>query len=271
LVDRVGHVDQVGSPRAVVDTSTGAVAQEIDYDEFGRVTRDTSAGFQPFGFAGGLYDQDTQLVRFGKRDYDPETGRFTAKDPLGFDGGDSNLYAYAMADPVNLADPTGLILDTIADIGFIAYDLFNIGKDLMNGCGVSGTNAAALGADVLGAMIPFATGGGAAVRGISHAANAADGARLGEHLRQLEKYGTSGYKELESGRFRYYGDLTPARTPGEMAGARLVREWDPATGAKRTWYETLDQSGRVRSVRPETGGPKVHYIFDANGNFIGTR
>jgi len=35
----------------------------------------TSTGFQPFGFAGGLYDRDTNLVRFGARDYDPETGR----------------------------------------------------------------------------------------------------------------------------------------------------------------------------------------------------
>ena len=103
-------------------------------------------------------------MRFGARDYDAETGRFTAKDPLGFGGGDTNLYGYALGDPVNLADPTGLILDTILDIGFIAYDLYNIGKSLMNGCGVSGTQWLSLGADVAGALIPFATGGGAAVR-----------------------------------------------------------------------------------------------------------
>ena len=97
------------------------------------------------------------------------------------------------------------------------------------------------------------------------------GARLGEHLTQLEKYGAQGFKELESGSIRYYGNLKAAATPGEMSGARLVREWNPASGGKRTWMETLDQSGTVRSVRPETGGPKVHYIFDANGNFTGTR
>lgn len=101
--------------------------------------------------------------------------------------------------------------------------------------------------------------------------SALQGARLGEHLRQLETYGQAGFKELESGSIRYYGNLKPATTPGEMSGARLVREWTPETGAKRTWLETLDQSGTVRSVRPETGGPKVHYIFDANGNCIGTR
>ncbi|CAK0769578.1 hypothetical protein CCP4SC76_510006 [Gammaproteobacteria bacterium] len=56
---------------------------------------DTNPGFQPFGFAGGLYDRDTGLVRFGYRDYDAETGQWTAKDPIGFRGGDTDLYAYA--------------------------------------------------------------------------------------------------------------------------------------------------------------------------------
>jgi len=99
--------DHAGSVRLVVDAATGTVAQRIDYDEFGRVLLDTSPGFQPFGFAGGLYDPDTGLVRFGARDYDPETGRWTAKDPLLFEGGDTNLYAYALGDPVNRVDPTG--------------------------------------------------------------------------------------------------------------------------------------------------------------------
>ncbi len=62
----------------------------------------------PFGFAGGLYDPDTGLSRFGYRDYDAYTGKWTAKDPIGFDGGDTNLYGYVLGDPVNFVDPTGL-------------------------------------------------------------------------------------------------------------------------------------------------------------------
>jgi len=100
--------DHLGSVRLVVDAATGVIAQRLDYDEFGRVVLDTSPGFQPFGFAGGLYDPDTGLVRFGARDYDAETGRWTAKDPLLFDGGDTNLYAYALGDPINRADPGGM-------------------------------------------------------------------------------------------------------------------------------------------------------------------
>jgi len=76
--------DHLGSPRLVVDTNTGAIVQRLDYDAFGQVLVDTNPGFQPFGFAGGLYDQDTKLTRFGARDYDPVTGRWTAKDPILF-------------------------------------------------------------------------------------------------------------------------------------------------------------------------------------------
>lgn len=100
--------DHVGSPRLVVDIATCQVAERIDYDEFGRVVADSNPGFQPFGFAGGLYDRDTGLVRFGARDYDPEFGRWTAKDPANFEGGDTNLYVYAANDPIDLMDPTGL-------------------------------------------------------------------------------------------------------------------------------------------------------------------
>jgi len=94
--------DHLGSPRLVVDTTTGQIAQRMDYDDWGNVTNDTNPGFQPFGFAGGIYDRDTGLVRFGARDYDPETGRWTAKDPIKFAGRNTNLYGYVLGDPVNL-------------------------------------------------------------------------------------------------------------------------------------------------------------------------
>jgi RHS repeat-associated protein len=73
--------DHVGSPRLVINVADGTVAQRIEYDEFGRVSSDTAPGFQPFGFAGGLVDRETGLVRFGARDYDPHTGRWTTKEP----------------------------------------------------------------------------------------------------------------------------------------------------------------------------------------------
>ena len=100
--------DPLGSPRLVVNASTGQIAQRIDYDAFGNVTNDTNPGFQPFGFIGGLYDPDTGLLHLHARDYDPRTGRFISKDPLLFAGGNVNLYGYVLNDPVNLIDPSGL-------------------------------------------------------------------------------------------------------------------------------------------------------------------
>lgn len=100
--------DHLGSPRLVIDLSTGAVVQRMDYDAFGNVIQDSNPGFQPFGFAGGLYDSETKLVRFGARDYDAETGRWTAKDIVRFNGGNTNFYGYVLNTPINLIDPLGL-------------------------------------------------------------------------------------------------------------------------------------------------------------------
>ncbi|MGH8523584.1 MAG: RHS repeat domain-containing protein, partial [Gammaproteobacteria bacterium] len=117
--------DHLGSPRLVVNTGDGTIVQRMDYDEFGRVILDTNPGFQPFGFAGGLYDRDTKLVRFGARDYDPETGRWTAKDPIRLRGGDTNLYGYVVNDPVNLVDPSGTLSPVaIASIIAAAYIVY---------------------------------------------------------------------------------------------------------------------------------------------------
>jgi RHS repeat-associated protein len=99
--------DHLGSPRLVINTTDGTIAQRLDFDEFGNITADTNPGFQPFGFAGGLYDQHTGLTRFGARDYDAQIGRWTAKDPIDFDGQDTNLYGYVQSDPINFRDPRG--------------------------------------------------------------------------------------------------------------------------------------------------------------------
>jgi len=138
--------DHLGSVRLVVDASTGAVAQRLDYDAWGVVTQDTNPGFQPFGFAGGLYDAGTGLVRFGARDYDPEVGRWTTKDPIRFLGGDTNLYGYVLSNPVDLTDPTGL--DSI-DVAIVTT------------CTVAGCALASPG----GVTTPVGCGIGAAVGG----------------------------------------------------------------------------------------------------------
>ncbi len=100
--------DQLGSVVLVVNVDDAAdVLLAARYDAFGeQEVVAGSAEAVPFGFAGGRYDADTGLVRFGARDYDPETGRWTGRDGALWKAG-TNMYGYSRADPVNWRDPDG--------------------------------------------------------------------------------------------------------------------------------------------------------------------
>ncbi|WP_239057885.1 RHS repeat-associated core domain-containing protein [Pseudodesulfovibrio sp. JC047] len=102
------YYDQIGSLR-VVANQHGNVIQEILYEPFGGIMKKTNPNFRiPIGYAGGLHDQNLDFVRFGWRDYDTNTSRWTAPDPLGDKGGDPDWYGYCLDDPVNGVDPLGL-------------------------------------------------------------------------------------------------------------------------------------------------------------------
>ena len=146
--------DQVGSLRVVADYSANMV-KRIDYDSFGNIIVDTNEAFKiPFGFAGGLYDRDAGLVRFGFRDYNPDAGRWTAKDPILFAGGDTDLYGYVLNNPVSFIDPNGEWL-VGAVIGGIAGAAGGINSALING----GSLGAAIWGGVTGAIAGAFVGG----------------------------------------------------------------------------------------------------------------
>jgi RHS repeat-associated protein len=120
--------NHLGSPRLVVNASDGSIAQRMDYNEWGEVLQDSNPGFQAFGFAGGLYDPDTKLVKFGVRDYDSSSGRWISKDPIHFYGGDTNLYGYVVQDPINLIDTNGLF--PASNIGQVLMpNIYDISKN----------------------------------------------------------------------------------------------------------------------------------------------
>jgi RHS repeat-associated protein len=105
--------------------ASGAVAQELEYGPFGEVLFDSAPGYQPFGFAGGLYEPATGLVHQGAREYLARHGRWLSPDPIGLAGGDTNLYAYVHGDPVGLIDPPGLqgsnpAMDSATNGGFLS-------------------------------------------------------------------------------------------------------------------------------------------------------
>ncbi|HKV96973.1 MAG TPA: RHS repeat-associated core domain-containing protein [Gammaproteobacteria bacterium] len=143
--------DQVGSPVLIVNASTGAVAEQVTYDAWGNISSDSNPGFQPFGFAGGLYDLGTGLVHFGARDYDPQTGRWISKDPILFAGAGPNLYAYVVNDPVDLDDQMGLHWEYSQSTGIVTYvsdengERYSVGSAYSgNGAGLNNPNMADL-------------------------------------------------------------------------------------------------------------------------------
>ena len=134
--------DHLGSVRLVVNVASGTVAQQLAYDEFGIETENTNPGWQPFGFAGGLADPQTGLVRFGARDYDPVAGRWTAKDPIGFAGGATSLYEYAAADPVNMLDHSGTIIVFAGEHARELEDAFKRARRILRAAAANGDAAA---------------------------------------------------------------------------------------------------------------------------------
>lgn len=100
------HHDPVTSVVAVTGHA-GTLDWQVFYTPFGEELGSTGTSANTLRFTGRERDPDTGLYYFRARYYDPEIGRFLSEDPLGFDGGDVNLYAYAANNPLRFNDPSG--------------------------------------------------------------------------------------------------------------------------------------------------------------------
>jgi RHS repeat-associated protein len=103
------HFNAIGNTVALTDMSQNVV-NSYAYDPFGTVLNQAETVSQPFKFVGryGVMAEPNGLYYMRARYYDPTVGRFISEDPIGFAGGDVNLYAYVQNDPVNRRDPYGL-------------------------------------------------------------------------------------------------------------------------------------------------------------------
>jgi RHS repeat-associated protein len=100
--------DGSGNVTALADT-TGTFQAEYAYGPFGETiyARGPKAQSCPFRFATKYYDQETGYYNFGRRFYDPTTGQFLSREPLG-ETESLNLYSYCGNDPINYVDVDGL-------------------------------------------------------------------------------------------------------------------------------------------------------------------
>ncbi|HET6396917.1 MAG TPA: RHS repeat-associated core domain-containing protein [Pseudoxanthomonas sp.] len=228
------HTDALGSPIAATDES-GGVVQRTEHEPYGKMLNRNNDN-RP-GYTGHMMDKGTGLVYMQQRYYDPQLGRFLSIDPVTAYGGDIryfNRYWYAAGNPYKYTDPDGRILDTVADVGFIAYSAYKLATE------PSWTNAAALGADVVGAAVPFATGLGSGVRAAAHAGDVAGAGKKAATLADNVAQGKAGEA------------ATRAKLGDSVAGEQVTFKTSDGTRT-RADFVTKDRG----VVETKTGGAQL--------------
>jgi len=99
--------DGLGSLTRIVDGS-GTVLNQYRYTAFGKMKQVQESFPNFYTYTGREWDADAGLYYYRARWYDPAIGRFMSEDPIGFAGGDANLFRYVLNGPINGVDPSGL-------------------------------------------------------------------------------------------------------------------------------------------------------------------
>jgi RHS repeat-associated protein len=278
------HVDHLDSTSALT-TDIGLLSNLYTYYPYGAPRIDGGGTSQPNRFIGQDYDSEDQLSYLNARYYDGARGQFLSQDPvfneigLTDDGRNilrnpqlANSYSYAGDNPVTYKDPTGRFLDTILDVGFIAYDVYSVASAYVSGGDVK-AELGYLGLDVAGAAIPFATGLGLAARvartaekvekTVQIAKNAENGARReAEFAQELSsKYGNSSVQK------EVYLRTADGRIARDAYGkARRVDFAVVKDGKVKSLYEvTSKTANKTSQVRKESR------IRNSGGTYIRDR
>jgi RHS repeat-associated protein len=121
-------------------TDTTTIANHRIYDAYGNLTSETDSAVDClFGYTGRMFDESTGLQNNLNRWYDPTTGRWLSQDPIGFNGGDANLYRYCENSPTNYIDPSGYCHVETGDNGEDDGDIhFGLNLDGLDGLTAQG-------------------------------------------------------------------------------------------------------------------------------------
>ena len=103
--------DGNGNLTTLQNAATGTLAATYEYGPFGEpiATSGAYSDKNPMRFSTKYTDDETGLVNFGRRYYDPRNGRFVGRDPIEEEGG-LNLYGFVGNSPVNRWDYLGMFV-----------------------------------------------------------------------------------------------------------------------------------------------------------------
>ena len=269
---RYYHLDSLGSVRAVTNQS-GAVVERHDYLPYGEecttgpcASNPGAGAGQPRKFTGKERDTETGLDYFGARYYGSKIGRFTTVDPAYtiaenlVDPQRWNRYSYARNNPLKYVDPDGRAIDIAVDVVSIGYDFFDIGRSLNRGEVVSRTQILALGGDIIGAAIPFATGIGAAIRAGNKIDNTIEAGRATSNIidsgrvKGIVKEGRYEFPDQVAGGTPYVGQSgnIPQRLGKHEKAGRLTPGTEITTGV--AGGRTAREIAEHKRIQELTGG-----------------
>lgn len=125
--------DHIGSIRSLIDMDQN-ICETYRYSAFGESYGHGELLEEcPWGFNNKRVDADTGYLRFAKRDYSPDLGRWLTTDPLNFDDG-LNLYAYVRNNPLIYEDPYGLFMTSMGSENSFCQPLFSFSQGFSSNC-----------------------------------------------------------------------------------------------------------------------------------------
>ena len=236
------HLDHLGTPRLITNSGGFQTAYHAYYP-FGEEATAFNQTAEQMKFTGherdlaSLAGAGDDLDYMHARHYGLLTGRFVSVDPASSSRTrlpqSWNQYTYVLGNPLKFTDPDGRVIDTAIDIGFVGYDLYDIGRTWMKGEEVSSTQWKALGVDTVATVIPFMTGAGLVVRIAAKADDAAELTSLGQRL--------AGVGRALENAFKYNLDKATAEAAARESLGQVV--------ARKSTGEPFDHVTKFASAR----------------------